>query len=371
MKKRILHIFSTFDVGGQQVRVCQLIRAWGLDFEHHIAAHDGNYGAEVLLKDIPFQRVSTLPMKLPGMWTRLRALGAALKYYDADLICTYNWGAMDVVLANRLFGKRKLIHHEDGFGPAEATQQDPKRVLYRKLALPGANRLVLCSNNLLRIATTVWRRPSHHCVMIPNGVKLDLFAVEPRADAIPGFMRRANEIIVGSVAKLRPEKNFIRLVQAFAKASEGLNARLIIIGDGPEKNTVVDEIARLQISGRVILPGFVAEPHRYIGLFDIFAMSSDTEQFPISLVEAMAAGVAAVATDVGDIKDILPEIQQPFVTSKANTALYVDKLRQLLANAVLRQQLGDANRAKVQNYSEAVMVKTYTNLYNTVINRSD
>ena len=103
---RILHIFSTFNVGGPQVRVCQLIHAWGPQVEHHIAAHDGNYGAEVLLNGVNFTRVDDLPFKVQGLWTRLRALGAMLQTYEADLICTYNWGAMDVVLANRLFGKR-------------------------------------------------------------------------------------------------------------------------------------------------------------------------------------------------------------------------------------------------------------------------
>ncbi len=362
--KRILHIFATFNVGGQQVRVCQLMRAWGTGIEHHIAAHDGNYGAEALLEGVNYTRVDSLPLKRPGMVARLHALGAALKYYEADLVCTYNWGAMDAVLANRLFGKRKLIHHEDGFGPTEAVRQDSKRVLYRKLALPGATKLVLCSNNLLGIATQIWRRPVNQCVMIPNGVALELFSTKPKPDAIPGLIKGPNEIIVGSVAKLRPEKNFARMVEAFAEASHGLDARLVIVGDGPDKDTIMKQITRLKLEDRVILPGFMAEPHKYMGLFDVFAMSSDTEQFPISLVEAMAASVAAIATDVGDIKHIVPTIQQPFVTETSDMKIYVNNLRQLITDARLRQNLAHSNYQAVQKYSEAEMVLAYSKLYN-------
>ncbi len=365
--KRILHIFSTFNVGGQQVRVCQLMRAWGTAIEHRIAAHDGNYGAEALLEGVNYKREENLPLKLSGMIARLRALGGALKSYDADLICTYNWGAMDAVLANRLFGKRKLIHHEDGFGPTEATRQNPKRLLYRRIALPGANKLVLCSNNLMRIAIEIWQRPASQCVMIPNGVQLELFFIKPKPNAIQGLVKRPDEIIIGSVAKLRPEKNFVRLVEAFAEASDGLDARLVIVGDGPDKNIIMERIAALKLEDRVLLPGFMADPHHYMGLFDVFAMSSDTEQFPISLVEAMAASVAVITTDVGDIKYIVPDIQQPFITGKSDMKNYIKNLRLLIMDAKLRQSLAAANHQAVQQYSEAKMVAIYSQLYDAVL----
>ena len=84
------------------------------------------------------------------------------------------------------------------------------------------------------------------------------------------------------------------------------NTRLVIVGEGPERSVIAAEAARCGVSDRVHLPGFLANPHTYLGLFDIFALSSDSEQFPISVAEAMAAGLPVVATDVGDIKAMLP-----------------------------------------------------------------
>src|SRR3546814_17400481 len=65
-------------------------------------------------------------------------------------------------------------------------------------------------------------------------------------------------------------------------------------------------------SDLLCLPGFMNEPWNFIGLFDIFALSSDSEQFPISLVEAMAAACPAVATNVGDVVDMVAPENRPF-----------------------------------------------------------
>ena len=78
-------------------------------------------------------------------------------------------------------------------------------------------------------------------------------------------------------------------------------ARLVIVGAGPGQRAHRRRGAPLGVADRLLMPGFLADPARWIGRFDIFALSSDSEQFPISLVEAMAAGLPAVATAVGDV----------------------------------------------------------------------
>ena len=75
----------------------------------------------------------------------------------------------------------------------------------------------------------------------------------------------------------------------------------MIVGEGPESERIAAEARARGVAARLLMPGFLADPARWIGHFDIFALSSDSEQFPISLVEAMAAGLPAVATAVGDV----------------------------------------------------------------------
>ena len=112
------------------------------------------------------------------------------------------------------------------------------------------------------------------------------------------------------------------------------------------------------------MPGFLAAPHRYIGLFDIFALSSDSEQFPISLVEAMAAGLPIVSTDVGDVRAMVAEPARPFVVPVSDEATFAARLGELVADQDLRARIGAANQAlAVADYDEDVMISRYAKLY--------
>jgi glycosyltransferase involved in cell wall biosynthesis len=84
-----------------------------------------------------------------------------------------------------------------------------------------------------------------------------------------------------------------------------------------------------------------------MGLFDILAIPSDTEQFPICQVEAMAAGVAICGTDVGDVKNILPPLNKSYIVPVADETGFTDKLRALIADSGLRAALAQCNRTHV------------------------
>jgi hypothetical protein len=157
-KKRLLHVFATFAVGGPQVRATQLMNVWGDQFEHGIVASDGRYDAldlidpkiaAAVVQDYP-------PMKGAGLWRTLRDTGMYLKNSQWDLLVTYNWGAMESALANRLFGKIPHVHHEEGFGPDEPLGHNPKRALFRRLALGGAQALIVPSAVMVGVAKNKW-----------------------------------------------------------------------------------------------------------------------------------------------------------------------------------------------------------------------
>jgi glycosyltransferase involved in cell wall biosynthesis len=181
--------------------------------------------------------------------------------------------------------------------------------------------------------------------------------------------KRDGDIIVGTIAGLRTVKNIPRLVRAVAAA--GPNVRLAVAGEGPERDAIAAEAQRLGISDRLMMPGFLKDPARYVGLFDIFALSSNSEQYPISLVEAMAAGCAVVATDVGDIRDIVSAANKEYVVPKDDDA-FAAAIRHLAGNAELRKELGDKNRARAHlEYDESRMFARYRQLYGSAMGRAD
>ncbi|MET0270128.1 MAG: glycosyltransferase [Sphingomonas sp.] len=367
---RILHCHSTFMLGGKEARAARLMNAMGGDARHVVlSAVPGAVAARDAIDpgiaaDFPGDAPS-----LAGKPGPTRYLALARYMAGFDLILTYNWGAMDAVMAHRLLGRvlrlPPLIHHEDGFNADEAVRQKAKRVLFRRAALPTARALVVPSERLERIARDAWRQPAGRVMRIANGVPVARGRETPAPDAIPGFARRPGEVIVGTLAGLRGVKNLPRLVRMFAAASTALPlSRLVIVGEGPERAAIAAEAARLGIADRVAMPGFLPDPLGYVGLFDIFALSSDSEQFPISLVEAMAAGLPAVAPAVGDVAAMVAAENRPFIAPAGDETALAAALGALMRDVDLRRGVGEANRAKASaRYDEAGMIAAYRGLY--------
>ena len=111
---------------------------------------------------------------------------------------------------------RPPLHFEAGFGKEEADGQLRRRVLFRRWAL-GALRRSWCPRTVLEdLARRVWKLPAEQVTYIPNGVDIERFA-DPARDRVPGFTRRPGELVVGTVAPLRREKNIGRLLRVFAR----------------------------------------------------------------------------------------------------------------------------------------------------------
>jgi L-malate glycosyltransferase len=283
-----------------------------------------------------------------------------------DLVLTYNWGSMDAVGARRMFaGVRRLprlIHHEDGFNVSESERLNTKRNLFRRLMLPTAERLVVPSQRLEGIARDIWKQPAARVLRIPNGIDVGFYSNAAEPNSIPGFVRKPGDIVVGTIAGLRGVKNLPRLVRAVA--AQPPHVKLVIVGEGPERDKIIAEAARLGMADRLLLPGFLAKPHRYVGHFDIFALSSDSEQFPISLIEAMAAGLPVVSTDVGDVKAMVAKENIPFVVPVPDESAFANAFARLVQDAALRTTLGAFNHAvAAHHYDERAMVEKYRALY--------
>ncbi len=366
---RLLHAHSTFGHGGKEARAVQLMNAFGAVAEHEvISASPGELGAAKALDPVlKVQFPSDAPSLtgMPGL-PRLFRLSRYMRRFD--LVLTYNWGAFDAVMARHLFGGPPLIHHEDGFNQDEAGELKTRRNLYRRLGLAAAHRLVVPSARLEAIARKAWAQPPARVVRIANGIDVRRYAGPP-AQEIPGLDKKPGEVVIGTVAGLRAVKNLPRMIRAFA-AMTSPGARLVIVGTGPESERIAAEARRLGVADRLIMPGFLARPERWIGRFDIFALSSDSEQFPISLVEAMAAGLPAVSTAVGDVAQMVADDNRPLIVDAGDEAAFAAALDSLVDRPDLRRAIGRANREKAAaEYDEAKMIGHYAQLYEEAIRR--
>ena len=370
---RVLHLHSSFDPGGKEMRAVQLMNAFGPEVAHSVVSAVpealGAAGAidPAIAVDYPlFPSLTGRPFP-----RRLQQLAQAMAGYD--LVLTYNWGAMDAVLAHTAFAEvlklPPLVHHEDGFNQDEASRLKWRRNVYRRVALFRAQKLVVPSQRLEHIARTAWKQPAAMVRRIPNGIPVFAYGRKPRPDVLPRLIKPEGQLGLGTLAGLRAVKNLPRLVRAFAPLPEYW--QLVILGDGPERDAIRAEAVRLGIGHRVHMPGHVARPAEVMGLFDLFALSSDSEQFPISVVEAMASGLAIAAPRVGDVEAMVAGENRRFLAPPGDEAALSRALAELAEDAGLRAAIGAANRARAeQEFDEAKMISAYRNLYAGALGRT-
>ncbi|WP_421853733.1 glycosyltransferase family 4 protein [Novosphingobium sp.] len=367
----LLHLHSTFDAGGKERRSTSLINRFGKAVDHSIvSAQPGALGARAQINPgLPVHFPFGFP-PLQGRFgvRRLQTLARAMQGFD--LILTYNWGAMDAAMAHALFaptlGLAPLIHHEDGFNADEAQRLKATRNWYRRVALARASALIVPSRQLERVALDVWHQPLARVHRIGNGIPVKDYdpakARRVKPDALPRVIKRPGEKWVGTLAGLRPVKALPRLVRAFRALPE--EWQLVIVGEGPEREAILAEALRLEIGHRVHLPGFVANPAEATALFDLFALSSDSEQFPLSVVEAMASGLAVASPAVGDVADIVAPENVPFITEPGDENALGSALLQLAADETLRRRVGAANQIRAREaFDEGVMAREHAAVY--------
>jgi glycosyltransferase involved in cell wall biosynthesis len=369
MPVNILHLHSSFNLGGKEARAIRLMNLFGDAARHTIVSGvpDQLGARDAIAPGIRYE-IAQDPPPLTGSPSVARYEALARYMRRFDLVLTYNWGAIDGVMARRVFAKGMppLIHHEDGFNSDEARGLKTERNIYRRIALGAAYALVVPSRNLEAIARRIWKQPADRVHRIVNGIPLDRYQLPPQARAIPGFRRKPGEIVIGTIAGLRDVKDLPMLVRAVGGVSA--RTRLVIAGEGPERAAIEQTARAMGMADRVHLPGFLPDPARYVGLFDIFALSSKSEQFPISVVEAMAAGVPVAAPSVGDLATMVAAENWPYIAKIAGEVELRNKLQLLADDADLRAKVGQANRAKaLAEYDETRMVAAYARLYGAAL----
>jgi glycosyltransferase involved in cell wall biosynthesis len=365
----LLWIFPDFAVGGSQRRAATLINELGSEFSHTIVSQDGSREAEQFIAARTW-RAHPVSLRKSSFiaFSNFTVMRRTFEAVAPDLLLTNNWGTLEWSIANRGLKRIPEIHFEDGFGPDESpARQNLKRVLARRLVL-AKSVVVVPSRALESLAHEKWRLPRSRVFFIPNGVDVARFTGAPKS-------KRAGDLVIGSVGALRPEKNFARLVRAAATARRnGAPVRLEIFGEGADRAAIELEAKRSGLGPALSLPGASLAPEMAFASFDIFALSSDTEQMPLSLMEAMAAGLPVAATDVGDIRNMVSAENRDFIVMAGDDETLAAALSRLAADGDLRRRLGEANAAKAKaEFGLERMILSYRRLFADVVaeRRSD
>ena len=362
---RLVHVFPAFATGGPEVRTATLINTL-TDFSHAIVSLSGDDSGRVRLA-----ASDAVSIAGPGRGWKLKAIAEAIAAHRPDLVITYGWGGTDAIVATRLARLGRPLHVEDGFLPDEASRQKPLRLQVRRACFRLASGLIVPSRTLERIAAHDWWLPPSAVRFIPNGIDTKRFA--PATPEQRRLARRAagagdDDIVVGTVAALRPDKNHARLIRVVRALSSSQPIRLLVVGDGPCRPALEQQVTESALRDRVTFAGAQVDPSAAYHGMDVFALSSDTEQMPLSVLEAMASGLPVASPDVGDVAEMVPEgggIVSPRGDERGLTAA----IARLMEDEPLRRAAGAANRAcVVASYSVERMIDAYRAAFAAALN---
>lgn len=177
------------------------------------------------------------------------------------------------------------------------------------------------------------------------------------AGSDPGFT-------VGSLGRLDRMKGYDLLLAALAQIPE---ARLVVRGEGSERAALERQARELGVADRVELPGWHPEPRTELADWDVFCLPSRSEGFPLSIVEAMLAGLPVVASRVGSVGEAVEEGRTGLLVAKDDVAGLADALRRL-RDPAMRAAMGRAGRARAAaHFTVARMAAAYCSLYDEML----
>lgn len=252
-------------------------------------------------------------------------------------------------------------------GPAEATFASLERMLARHTdALIAVSPQVRDDLVKLRVA------PAGRTSVVRLGLDLDArLRAEPDArQRVRAELRVADDqLLIGWLGRMTEIKRVDDLLESFAGLRKrGVNAVLALVGDGPLLSELKSLATRLGIAESCRFVGFSADVGRFFAAFDVVALTSANEGTPVTLIEAQAAGVPVVATEVGGTSDVVADGKTGLLTPAGDPRAFADALAHLAEDAALRHELGEAGRERVKGrYGRERLADDIDSLYRSLL----
>ena len=215
--------------------------------------------------------------------------------------------------------------------------------------------------------------PEENTELVYNGIEIDRYLEvdsSKKKFIADAFGLDINKIIVGSVGRLSSVKGYKHLIEAFSQVIVKSDAQLLLVGDGPEKKALLKQIASLGLRDRVFLDPGGSSMDGYLSLIDIFCLPSLHEGLGLSLMEAMAAGRACVASDVGGLPELIESGRDGILVPSEDPIALRDAIISLIGNPELREYYSSMAREKaIRNFSmEESAAKTIA-VYRSVVGK--
>ncbi len=305
-------------------------------------------------------------------------LAAILRRRRFDVVHCHNWGGLvDTVLAAKVARIAAVVHTQHGldygFQSSPDHLRNRLRTTMKALACRGVTRVATVSHDVARMVTQEWGVPPARVSVVHNGVSL------ARGNGGGGEVRAAwrrelgvsdTDVLIGTVSTFRPVKDLHTMLEAMSLlARDTPRARLVLLGDGPQREELEAMVDERGLRSVVLFPGWRNDATRLMPALDVFALSSVSEGISLALLEAMAAGVPAIATAVGGNCEVIHRPDSGLLVPPRSPADLANAMRSLADDPARRSALGAGGRRRVEEaFSLSRMIAEYEHLYQSLLN---
>lgn len=304
-----------------------------------------------------------------NLWRFALTFKRFLQQHNIDLLHSHLFGPITGAAAGTFLAG---IPHVGTLHDIYMIEEKPARIHLLQIAALLKTHLVTVSESMQDFYRQKSFFPHRSLQTIYNGVRIPSTphlteAIQLRQQLnIP-----ANDIIITNVGRLVPLKRHDLLLKAAAKLGHDAPYTLLIIGDGPEMHTIQKLIDQHQLQANVILTGHRHDVDRLLRISDIFVQCSDTEGLSMSIIEAMAAGLPCIVTDVGGNHELIKNNENGWRIPASDSDSLTEKLRSLLHNPNERKRMGNTSQILVSStFSHASCMQAYMKLYQRLTTRT-
>jgi glycosyltransferase involved in cell wall biosynthesis len=362
---RIEMVLPTLSAAGQEVMVANLAHA--LAQRGHVVGVTCIQSGGALEEQLAAWGIRVSVVPTPGVLPNLHGAPALTAHFRAvapDVVHVHSGAWGKAAAAARRAGDVPVVFTLHGMPYWESPHW---RHLHR-LSAWQTDRVVAVAAPLRDYLVQQVRVPPAKVTVLLNGVDTDRYAPTDRARDAQALRQRlgipAGRAVIGTVARLDPIKHQAMLVDAFAQLrGEGVDADLVIVGDGERREALLAQAVALGIADRVHLPGPVSDTAPAYRAFDAFILCSLEEGTSMSVLEAMASGTPVVATAVGGTPALLEDDCGLLVPSRDTAALAAAVSRVLGEPATAAALATRARDRAVRRYGRAAMVEGYERIY--------
>ena len=356
-------------VGGAEVLIDRFARSLRHRYRIVVACLDeiGELGEQLAADGI---KVVHLGRRSGFDWRCVRRLSRLVAEERIGVIHAHQYTPFAYALATRVFGRRPpVVFTEHGrFYP---DLPNFKRKVFNRLMPGPGDRFVAVGRSVRQALIDNEGLPPNRVEVIYNGVDLSTYGeqIVGRRHLRSELGIAEGEFLVLQVARLDTIKDHATAVRTIALAANRIpGIRLFLAGGGPEKSSIEHAIVRHGLDGRVVMLGQRDDVRRLLAAADAFLLTSVSEGIPMTIIEAMAAGVPVVATTVGGVPELLQNGVTGLLAPAGDAAGLADALVRLADDGDLRARLAAAaKRRALENFSEAGMIGSYDRIFQEML----